>query len=86
MVFTILMGFVVGVYFEGAQKTIADVLGRIGVTVSAERQRLVALIVCLAAMSIVLRFLAVGPYPVVLLLGCLVALVRKPLLARFTTK
>lgn len=84
MIFTLIAGFGVGVFFDRASRLIADALGRAGVTLEEDVLKLTSLVLCLAAAAVALMLIGVHAYPALLCLGGAMGVARAPLLARIT--
>ena len=86
MIFTLITGFVVGVFFVQAHPFIAGLLERVAVQLQEAQMSLFCFALCLAAAAVLLNLIGVHSYPVLLCLGAAVGVARKPLLARITSR
>lgn len=84
MIFTLLVGFVVGAFFGHARPFIAETLSKLSLALKGETLALFSLALCLAASTAALSLIGVGSYPVLLCLGAGIGVARKPILARLT--
>ena len=86
MIFTLITGFVVGVFYSQARPFIQSVFDRIQLTLEATQMGLTSFAVCLAAAAALLNLVGVHTYPVLLCLGAAIGVARKPLIARITSR
>lgn len=86
MIFTLITGFVVGVFFSQSQPFIKTVLERVNLTLDPAQMTLFSFALCLTAAAALLGLIGVHGFPVLLCLGASIGIVRKPLLARITSR
>lgn len=86
MLVTIIVGFIVGAFYQNADEYVAMGLGKAGLVLLDEDKQLVTFALCLAAAAAVLLLIGVKSYPVLLCLSAAVGVARKPVLARLTGK
>ncbi len=84
MLVTLIVGFLVGAFYQNADDYVAMGLGKAGLTLPGEDKRLVTFALCLAAAAALLLLLGVKTYPVLLCLSAAIGIARKPVLARLT--
>lgn len=85
MIFTLITGFVVGVYFGQSRPFLQNLLTRVTITLEEAQMSLASFALCLAVAGAALSLIGVQPYPVLLCLGAALGVARKPLLARITS-
>lgn len=86
MIFTLITGFVVGVFFTQAQPFISGLLERANVALAETQMSLFNFAICLGAAAMLLNLIGVHSYPVLLCLGAAVGVARKPRLDRITSR
>ncbi|MGH1578363.1 hypothetical protein [Planktotalea sp.] len=86
MIFTLIIGFAVGAFYQSAVPFMKDGFGKIGITLPKEQIPIIAIVLCLGAALIVLNLIGVHDYPLLLCIGAIAGIARKELLARITGK
>jgi len=85
MIFTLIVGFFVGVFFAQASGFLKGVLTRVGIDLDDAQLNIVTFALVLAGAAIVLSLIGVRNYPVLLCIGAVIGVARKPLLARVSS-
>ena len=85
MIFTLIVGFVVGVFFAQASGFVDGVLTRAGIDLDDAQSNIVTFALVLAGAAIVLSLIGVHNYLVLLCIGAVIGVARKPLLARVSS-
>ncbi|HCW82610.1 MAG TPA: hypothetical protein DHC76_01140 [Rhodobacteraceae bacterium] len=92
MIFTLIVGFVVGVFFAQASGFLNGVLKRAGIDLDDAQSNLddaqsniVTFALVLAGAAIILSLIGVRNYPVLLCIGAVIGVARKSLLARVSS-
>ncbi len=83
MIFTLIVGFVVGVFYTRAQSGLSGLFRRAGLALDETQSTLVSFALCLAGAAIVLLLIGVHSYPALLCFGAACGVARKSILARF---
>ncbi len=86
MIFTLITGFVVAVFFAQASPFITDALKRASLTLTETQMSLFCFALCLALAAALLNLMGVHSYPVMLCIGAALGVARKPILARLTSR
>ncbi len=86
MIFTLIMGFVVGVFYPQAQPYVAKGAEQAGLDIKDALLPAATLLLALAAMAVALGLLGVSKAPVLLLLGAAIGVLKDPILARITSR
>jgi len=85
MIFTLIVGFVVGVFFAQASGFLNGVLERAGIDLDDAQSNIVTFALVLAGAAIILSLIGVRNYPVLLCIGAVIGVARKSLLARVSS-
>ncbi|EDZ43654.1 MAG: hypothetical protein P8P65_02905 [Planktotalea sp.] len=85
MIFTLIVGFVVGVFFAQASGFLNGVLKRAGIDLDDAQSNIVTFALVLAGAAIILSLIGVRNYPVLLCIGAVIGVARKSLLARVSS-
>ena len=85
MIFTLIAGFVVGVFFAQASGFLNGVLKRAGIDLDDAQSNIVTFALVLAGAAIILSLIGVRNYPVLLCIGAVIGVARKSLLARVSS-
>ena len=85
MIFTLIFGFVVGVFFAQASGFLNGVLKRAGIDLDDAQSNIVTFALVLAGAAIILSLIGVRNYPVLLCIGAVIGVARKSLLARVSS-
>ena len=85
MIFTLIVGFVVGVFFAQASGFLNGVLKRAGIDLDDAQSNIVTFALVLAGVAIILSLIGVRNYPVLLCIGAVIGVARKSLLARVSS-
>lgn len=85
MIFTLIVGFVVGVFFAQASGLLNGVLKRAGIDLDDAQSNIVTFALVLAGAAIILSLIGVRNYPVLLCIGAVIGVARKSLLARVSS-
>ena len=85
MIFTLIVGFVVGVFFAQASGFLNGVLERAGIDLDDAHSNIVTFALVLAGAAIILSLIGVRNYPVLLCIGAVIGVARKSLLARVSS-
>lgn len=85
MIFTLIVGFVVGVFFAQASGFLNGVLERAGIDLDDAKSNIVTFALVLAGAAIILSLIGVRNYPVLLCIGAVIGVARKSLLARVSS-
>ena len=86
MIFTMITGFLVGVFYTRAHPFIVSLLERASVKLADTQMSLFSFALCLAAAALLLNLIGVQSYPVLMCLGAAIGVARKPLLERVTSR
>lgn len=86
MIFTLIVGFVVGVFFAQASGFLNGVLKRAGIDLDGAQSNIVTFALVLAGGAIILSLIGVRNYPVLLCIGAVIGVARKSLLARVSSQ
>ena len=86
MIFTLITGLVVGVFFGQARPFIQSLFDRVSLSLEELQMDMTSFALCLAAAAALLNLVGVHTYPVLLCLGAAIGVARKPLLARITSR
>ena len=79
MIFTLIVGFVVGVFFAQASGFLNGVLERAGIDLDDAQSNIVTFALVLAGAAIILSLIGVRNYPVLLCIGAVIGVARKSL-------
>ena len=85
MIFTLIVGLVVGVFFAQASGFLNGVLKRAGIDLDDAQSNIVTFALVLAGAAIILSLIGVRNYPVLLCIGAVIGVARKSLLARVSS-
>ena len=85
MIFTLIVGFVVGGFFAQASGFLNGVLKRAGIDLDDAQANIVTFALVLAGAAIILSLIGVHNYPVLLCIGAVIGVARKSLLARVSS-
>lgn len=85
MIFTLIVGFVVGVFFGRAKSFLNGMYERVGLALDETQGTLVSFALCLAGAAVVLMLIGVHSYPVLLCVGAACGVARKAIVARFNS-
>jgi len=85
MIVTLIVGFVVGVFFAQASGFLNGVLKRAGIDLDDAQSNIVTFALVLAGAAIILSLIGVRNYPVLLCIGAVIGVARKSLLARVSS-
>lgn len=85
MIFTVITGIAVGVFYAQATVFLQGLFERANIALNEGQMNMVSFALCLAAAAAVLSLIGVHSFPVLLCLGAAVGIARKPLLARITS-
>jgi hypothetical protein len=84
MIFTLIIGFLVGVFYTHAEPFIASGLERAGLNIEADKLVLVSFALVLSVAALGLYIVGVSVFPALLCLGAAIGIIRQPLLVRIT--
>lgn len=84
MIFTLIIGFIVGVFYNRAEPFIASGLERAGLKIDADKLVLVSFALVLTVAALGLYIIGANVFPALLCLGAAIGIICQPLLARIT--